>query len=161
MFRQTIFWSHLIIGLLTGLFIALLCLTGAILAFEIQIIDFAERDSRAQPPSTTSDLLSPQALLTKPSAILARHFAQAMERATRHRETQRAAASEPHGPQSKTQRAKRSGAVRWTLHHGVILLRRLCRLASRAGCRSRGKAVSNNSVPLKSGEDTQDLIHTP
>ena len=65
MFRKILFWSHLIIGLLTGVFVALLCLTGAILAFELQIVDFAERDSRAQPPSTTAELLSPQALLTK------------------------------------------------------------------------------------------------
>ena len=65
MFRKILFWTHLIVGLLTGVFIALLCLTGAILAFELQIVDFAERDSRAQPPSASAELLSPQMILTK------------------------------------------------------------------------------------------------
>jgi uncharacterized iron-regulated membrane protein len=65
MFRKILFWSHLIIGLITGLFVGLLCLTGAILAFELQIVDFAERDSRAQPPAPSAELLSPQQLLTK------------------------------------------------------------------------------------------------
>ncbi|WP_395749818.1 PepSY-associated TM helix domain-containing protein [Prosthecobacter sp.] len=65
MLRKILFWSHLIIGLLTGVFIFLLCLTGAILAFELQIVDFAERDTRAQPSSPTAELLSPQTLLTK------------------------------------------------------------------------------------------------
>jgi uncharacterized iron-regulated membrane protein len=65
MLRKILFWTHLIVGLLIGIFVGLLCLTGAILAFELQIVDFAERDSRAQPPSTTAELLSPQTLLTK------------------------------------------------------------------------------------------------
>ncbi|WP_395743577.1 PepSY-associated TM helix domain-containing protein [Prosthecobacter sp.] len=65
MIRKLLFWSHLIIGLLTGLFIFLLCLTGAILAFELQIVDYAERESRALPPFPNAQLLSPQALLTK------------------------------------------------------------------------------------------------
>ena len=65
MFRKIIFWSHLIGGLIIGVFVGLLCLTGAILAFELQIVDFAERDSRAQPPAPTAELLSPQTLLTK------------------------------------------------------------------------------------------------
>jgi uncharacterized iron-regulated membrane protein len=65
MLRKILFWSHLVVGLIIGVFVALLCLTGAILAFELQIVDFAERDARAQPPSSASELLSPQALLTK------------------------------------------------------------------------------------------------
>lgn len=65
MFRKILFWSHLIIGLITSGFIALLCLTGAILAFELQTIDFAERDSRANPPSSAATLLPPQSLLSK------------------------------------------------------------------------------------------------
>jgi uncharacterized iron-regulated membrane protein len=65
MFRKILFWSHLIAGLITGLFVFLLCLTGAILAFELQLIDYAERDSRAQPPSPQAPLLPPQALLSK------------------------------------------------------------------------------------------------
>jgi uncharacterized iron-regulated membrane protein len=65
MLRKIIFWSHLIVGLVIGVFVALLCLTGAILAFELQIIDFAERDVRARPPAAAAELLPPQALLAK------------------------------------------------------------------------------------------------
>lgn len=65
MLRKLLFWSHLIAGLITGLFIFLLCLTGAILAFELQIVDYAERDPRAHPPTPTAALLSPQELLAK------------------------------------------------------------------------------------------------
>jgi uncharacterized iron-regulated membrane protein len=34
MFRKTLFWFHLVTGILAGLVIALLCFTGAMLAFE-------------------------------------------------------------------------------------------------------------------------------
>lgn len=46
-FRKIIFWMHLIFGLSAGIFIFIMCVTGALLSFEKNIIQFAERDMRA------------------------------------------------------------------------------------------------------------------
>jgi len=43
--RKTLYWAHLSLGLVAGLFIALMALTGAALSFEKELIDWAERDS--------------------------------------------------------------------------------------------------------------------
>lgn len=45
-FRRTLFWLHLAAGLIAGLAIGVMCLTGAALAFEKQIVAWAERDAR-------------------------------------------------------------------------------------------------------------------
>lgn len=45
-FRKSIFWLHLAAGLTAGTVIAILCLTGTALAFEKEIIAYAERDAR-------------------------------------------------------------------------------------------------------------------
>jgi len=45
-FRSVLFWLHLAAGLVCGLIIALLCLTGTVLAFEKELIAWAERDAR-------------------------------------------------------------------------------------------------------------------
>ncbi len=44
-FRKIIFWAHLCIGVIAGLIIALLCLTGAILAFEEEFVAATEQAS--------------------------------------------------------------------------------------------------------------------
>lgn len=44
--RSALFWLHLVAGLIAGLVIALMCLTGAALALEKQIVAWAERDAR-------------------------------------------------------------------------------------------------------------------
>lgn len=44
--RSVLFWLHLVAGLIAGLVIALMCLTGAALAFEKQLVAWAERDAR-------------------------------------------------------------------------------------------------------------------
>jgi uncharacterized iron-regulated membrane protein len=52
MFRKTIFWLHLVCGLIAGLVIGIMSFTGAALAFEKQLVAFAERDARrVVPPS--------------------------------------------------------------------------------------------------------------
>lgn len=57
-FRKIIFWIHLVFGVVSGLFIAILCLTGAALAFEKEVISFAERDAiRVEMPSTDAQPL--------------------------------------------------------------------------------------------------------
>jgi len=45
-FRKVIFWIHLIAGVIAGISIFIMCLTGAALAFEKDIVAFAERDVR-------------------------------------------------------------------------------------------------------------------
>lgn len=45
-FRQTLFWLHLIAGLAAGVPIVVMSFTGAALAFEKQLIAWAERDAR-------------------------------------------------------------------------------------------------------------------
>ncbi len=58
-FRKTIFWLHLVAGLVAGIAIAIMSFTGAALAFEKQIVAFAERDARrVTPPSTNAPRLS-------------------------------------------------------------------------------------------------------
>ena len=53
MFRQTVFWIHLVAGLISGLVIAIMCFTGTVLAFEKQLVAWSERDARqiAPPPA--------------------------------------------------------------------------------------------------------------
>jgi uncharacterized iron-regulated membrane protein len=51
-FRKVIFWSHLVCGVAAGLIIAVMCVTGAAIAFEKQGGAWAERDvSRVQVPN--------------------------------------------------------------------------------------------------------------
>jgi uncharacterized iron-regulated membrane protein len=45
-FRKIIFWLHLAAGLTAGIVIFIMCVTGALLAFERNIIEFSERDVR-------------------------------------------------------------------------------------------------------------------
>ena len=45
-FRNILFWLHLISGLLAGVAIFIMCVTGALLAFERQTIEWVERDVR-------------------------------------------------------------------------------------------------------------------
>jgi uncharacterized iron-regulated membrane protein len=44
-FRKIIFWTHLVTGLIAGLVIAVMASTGAVLAFETEIVEWAERDA--------------------------------------------------------------------------------------------------------------------
>ncbi|MBS0658902.1 MAG: PepSY domain-containing protein [Verrucomicrobia bacterium] len=55
MLRQVIFWLHLLSGVVAGLIIGVMCFTGVVLAFEKQIVAFAERDvRRLEPPSANA-----------------------------------------------------------------------------------------------------------
>ncbi len=57
-FRNIIFWGHLVAGLTAGLFILSSAVTGILLAFEPQIVEWAERGVRRviAPPSSTDPL---------------------------------------------------------------------------------------------------------
>src|SRR5688500_15419161 len=45
--RKAIFWMHLAAGLIAGVVIAIMCFTGVALAFEKEMIAWADRDVRA------------------------------------------------------------------------------------------------------------------
>lgn len=61
--RKALFWCHLAVGLVAGGIVFLLCLTGAVLSFELQIIDRAERTPRVAVPETQSALLPPEKIV--------------------------------------------------------------------------------------------------
>lgn len=60
--RRAIFWLHLCAGLLVGLVIAFLAMTGCILAFQPQIVGWAERGARIASPAT-AECVAPSVLL--------------------------------------------------------------------------------------------------
>src|ERR1044072_575930 len=45
-FRKIIFWIHLTCGVAAGIFIFLMCVTGALLSFQSNILQFVESDMR-------------------------------------------------------------------------------------------------------------------
>lgn len=47
MFRKTIFWIHLVAGILSGLVIAIMSITGIAIAFEHEILDWIDRDAKS------------------------------------------------------------------------------------------------------------------
>lgn len=44
--RKVFFWTHLTAGLIAGIAIAIMCFTGVVLAFEQELVAWAERDAR-------------------------------------------------------------------------------------------------------------------
>ena len=48
--RKILFWCHLTVGSIAGVVILTMCVTGVLLAFERQIISYAERDFRVTAP---------------------------------------------------------------------------------------------------------------
>ncbi len=63
--RKVIFWTHLVIGIAAGAIIAIMSFTGAALAFEREIIAWAERDVRKVVPTEHGKLLPLDQLLAK------------------------------------------------------------------------------------------------
>lgn len=66
-FRKIIFWLHLISGVLGGIVIFIMCVTGALLSFEKNIAEFAEREMRFVAPTENAKKLSVQEILAKVS----------------------------------------------------------------------------------------------
>ncbi|MDB6093039.1 MAG: PepSY-associated helix domain protein [Verrucomicrobia bacterium] len=65
-FRKTIFWLHLLAGTIAGAVIAVICFTGATLAFESEITCWAERDARTVTvPASPASRLGVRELLAK------------------------------------------------------------------------------------------------
>src|SRR5687768_2267056 len=64
-FRDVIFWAHLTAGLLAGVVIFIMCVTGALLAFERQTIELFERDARWVQVQPGAQQLGPLEVLSK------------------------------------------------------------------------------------------------
>ena len=63
-FRKALFWAHLISGLAAGIVIFIMCVTGALLAFEKNIVEIAERGVRVVQPAPGAEPLAMSAILT-------------------------------------------------------------------------------------------------
>jgi uncharacterized iron-regulated membrane protein len=66
--RPFIFWPHLIAGVTAGVVILIMCVTGVLLAYEKQMLAWADRQSVAGRLSPTSTRLSPEALIARVQA---------------------------------------------------------------------------------------------
>ncbi len=65
-FRKITFWLHLISGVLAGIFIFVMCITGALLSFESNILEFAESEVRfVEVPSENAQRLPIQQIIGK------------------------------------------------------------------------------------------------
>ncbi len=64
-FRKFIFWIHLTCGLLAGVVIFIMSVTGALLSFERNIIEFSERDARYAAANENAPKLTPQEIIQK------------------------------------------------------------------------------------------------
>ncbi len=64
-FRKIIFWLHLISGVTAGVVIFIMCVTGALLSFEKNIIEYAEREMRYVAAPEKADKLSIREILSK------------------------------------------------------------------------------------------------
>lgn len=62
-FRTVIFWFHLATGLVAGSIVALMSITGVLLMYEQQIVEWADRDLRTVQPSSAAARLSVERLL--------------------------------------------------------------------------------------------------
>jgi len=83
LFRKIVFWLHLTAGVLAGIFIFVMCVTGALLSFQSNILDIAERKMRVvEVPTENQNRLPLQKLVAevlaekpnaKPSTITLRN----------------------------------------------------------------------------------------
>jgi uncharacterized iron-regulated membrane protein len=64
-FRKMLFWLHLSAGLTAGVIIFIMCVTGALLAFERQIIEYSENDARFVTVRSEASRLMPQQVIDK------------------------------------------------------------------------------------------------
>ncbi|HAL71483.1 MAG TPA: hypothetical protein DCP71_06870, partial [Verrucomicrobiales bacterium] len=64
-FHRSIFWAHLISGILAGIVILSMAISGLLIAYEVQLMDWANRDLRVTPPAATATHLDIETLLAK------------------------------------------------------------------------------------------------
>ena len=64
--RKTIFWGHLVLGLVAGLVIAIMSFTGLALTFEKELLEWSERHAtHVTPPSADAEPLALESLLAR------------------------------------------------------------------------------------------------
>jgi uncharacterized iron-regulated membrane protein len=69
-FRKILFWLHLISGVLAGIFIFIMCVTGALLSFEPNILASAESEMRSvKPPTENAQRLSINEIIAKVQSV--------------------------------------------------------------------------------------------
>ena len=66
--RKMVFWLHLSAGAVAGIVILVMSVTGVVLAYEKQIVAWADRDFRTPPPSANAARLPIEALLANARA---------------------------------------------------------------------------------------------
>ncbi|HKP69503.1 MAG TPA: PepSY-associated TM helix domain-containing protein [Pyrinomonadaceae bacterium] len=64
-FRKVLFWMHLTAGATAGVIIFIMCVTGALLAFERQLIELSEDDARHVLVQDGAAKLTPQQIIEK------------------------------------------------------------------------------------------------
>jgi uncharacterized iron-regulated membrane protein len=65
-FRKIIFWCHLPVGVMAGVVILIMCVTGVLLSYEKQITSWADtRGYRSSPPAAGAQHLPIETLITK------------------------------------------------------------------------------------------------
>jgi uncharacterized iron-regulated membrane protein len=62
-FRTVLFWLHLAAGVLAGVVVLIMSVTGVALTYEKQMIEWADRQAWSVPSSTGTERLSPETLL--------------------------------------------------------------------------------------------------
>lgn len=67
--RTCLFWAHLFIGSVFGCFLFVIAATGAVLAYQRQILGWADRSVIVQPPSHGAQLLVVEELVRRASAL--------------------------------------------------------------------------------------------
>ncbi|MFY1824551.1 PepSY-associated TM helix domain-containing protein [Myxococcus fulvus] len=65
-FRKTLFWIHLVVGVVVGLVVAIMSVTGVAIAFEHQVLDWADSEARAvAAPGPQAPRLSLEEMIAK------------------------------------------------------------------------------------------------
>lgn len=64
-FHRLIFWGHLVAGLVAGVVILSMAITGLMISYEAQLIDWANRDLRVSPPAAGASHLDIETLLAE------------------------------------------------------------------------------------------------
>jgi uncharacterized iron-regulated membrane protein len=64
-FHRLIFWGHLIAGLVAGVVILSMAVTGLVISYEAQLLNWANRDLRVAPPATGTAHLDIETLVAK------------------------------------------------------------------------------------------------
>lgn len=67
-FRTAIFWLHLATGIVAGSIVLIMSVTGVLLMYERQIVEWADRDLRPRPPAPGAERLPVETLLASAAA---------------------------------------------------------------------------------------------